>query len=189
MQAGCFVAGSEGHQADMGDRQAVAGAGLLQAAQGLIDSLRQLFCLGALQAGGEQQKLAAPGAGHQEAAFTQLLQLLSNALEQLVGPLFAKTLVEPEQVINLELEEKAAAGPLFTGEAGVKLQVEIALVGQPGQPVLVGFIAQPFAAGGLFGEQAPELVHHLVHRLDDSAELRSARQFTLGEELAAGNGL
>ncbi|MOA18527.1 hypothetical protein D3C78_1388510 [compost metagenome] len=52
-----------------------------------------MFGFGALQAGTEQQELAAPVAGHQQVVLTQLLQLLGNALEQLVCPLFAEALV------------------------------------------------------------------------------------------------
>ncbi|MNQ48133.1 hypothetical protein D3C85_620000 [compost metagenome] len=69
-----------------------------------------------------------------------------------------------------------------------QLLVEQAPVGQPRQAVLIGFGAQFFAAGGLFGEQPLELFDHLVHRQHHPLEFRGVRQFGGAEKLPVADG-
>ena len=91
----------------------------------------------------------------------------------------------------MHAQEHQVAGGVLLGDGQLvgQLDLEQAAVGQPGEAVLVGFLAQFLAACGFFGKQLLELLDHLVHRQHHPLELGGAWHAGQGEELAAADGL
>ncbi|MCY1389757.1 hypothetical protein D9M71_45610 [compost metagenome] len=176
----------------MGHRQRIGGPRGHQVRQTGIQTLGQLLDFLRHQARYQEGEVTTPAARHQLARplpRCHLAEQLGHRQQQLVGALAAQALIESGEIVQAQQEQVTGAG-LFPGaEARLQLHFEVTAVGQPGQAVLVGLVAQPFAAFGLFLEQRLELLHHLVHRLHHTAQFGGARQFRQAEELAAGDGV
>ena len=181
----------ERRQPDRSHRRHIGRAGGMQAAQGIVEILRQLQRFLAHQPRRQHGEFTAANTRDQVLGLwisgALAGQLLTDSLEQLVGTLAAETLVEPGQILDPQQQQITGTGLLRVAHPVVQLHLEIAAVGQPCEVVLIGLGAQFFAALGLLLKQRLELLDHLIHCLHHATQFRRARQIRQAEKLAAGN--